>query len=292
MILPRVKIQFLNGQLGTVGESADGLLALICGAAAVAGTFVLNTAYTITSMDDLAELGVTATNNAALYKQVSEFYDEAGTGTKLVLYPVNPSTTLTNMCDYTRTDAGYARDLITKQNGNLRGIGIANVNTGASGTSINGIDPDVFTAMPKAQQLAEWATTELYAPLFFILEGRNFDPSKELKDMTKEKYDRVGIAIGDTVASSKGATIGTWLGRIAKSPVQRNIGRVRMARLPHWRCMWVPRKLMSPRVPSRQSMKRATSCHASMWDAQATSLLMTTWPVILQMTMRTSPTVG
>lgn len=227
MILPRVKIQFLNGQLGTVGESADGLLALICGAAAVAGTFVLNTAYSITSMDDLAELGVTATNNAALYKQVSEFYDEAGTGTKLVLYPVNPSTTLTNMCDYTRTDAGYARDLITKQNGNLRGIGIANVNTGASGTSINGIDPDVFTAMPKAQQLAEWATTELYAPLFFILEGRNFDPSKELKDMTKEKYDRVGIAIGDTVASSKGATIGTWLGRIAKSPVQRNIGRVK-----------------------------------------------------------------
>ena len=100
MILPRVKIQFLNGQLGTVGESADGLLALICGAAAVAGTFVLNTAYSITSMDDLAELGVTATNNAALYKQVSEFYDEAGTGTKLVLYPVNPSTTLTNMCDY------------------------------------------------------------------------------------------------------------------------------------------------------------------------------------------------
>lgn len=68
----------------------------------------------------------------------------------------------------------------------MRGIGIANVNTGASGTSINGIDPDVFTAMPKAQQLAEWAATELYAPLFFILEGRNFDPSKELKDMTKE----------------------------------------------------------------------------------------------------------
>ena len=227
MILPRVKIQFLNGQLGTVGESADGLLALICGAAAVAGTFVLNTAYTITSMDDLADLGVTATNNAALYKQVSEFYDEAGTGTKLILYPVNPSTSATNMCDYTKTDAGYARDLITKQNGNLRGIGIANINTGASGTSINGIDPDVFTAMPKAQQLAEWATTELYAPLFFILEGRNYDPSKELKDMTKEKYDRVGIAIGDTVASSKGATIGTWLGRIAKSPVQRNIGRVK-----------------------------------------------------------------
>lgn len=115
MQLPRIKIQFLNGQLGTVGESADGLMALICGAAAVAGTFVLNTAYAITSMDDLQELGVTSTNNAALYKQVSEFYDEAEVGTKLVLYPVNPSTAVTTLCDYTKTDAGYARDLISKQ---------------------------------------------------------------------------------------------------------------------------------------------------------------------------------
>lgn len=227
MILPRVKIQFLNGQLGTVGESADGLLAIICGAAAVTGTFLLNTPYSVTSMDDLAGLGVTQENNPALYKQVSEFYDEAEVGTKLILYPVSPSTSMTTICDYTKVDAGYARDLITKQNGNLRGIAIVNVNTSASTQSINGLDPDVFTALPKAQQLAEWATTELYAPLFFILEGRNYDPAKELKDLTKEKYDRVGIAIGDTAPSTKGATIGTWLGRIASIPVQRNIGRVK-----------------------------------------------------------------
>ena len=227
MILPRVKIQFLNGQLGTVGESADGLMALICGAAAVASTMVLNTAYTITSMDDLAALGVTSENNAALHKQVSEFYDEADAGTKLILYPVAPTTTVTAICDYTQTNAGYARDLIAKQNGNLRGIGIANLNTGTKEESAEGLDPDVFTALPKAQQLAEWATTDLYAPLFFILDGRNYDSSKELKDMTQEKYDRVGITIGDTVASSKGASIGTLLGRVASIPVQRNIGRVK-----------------------------------------------------------------
>lgn len=227
MILPRVKIQFLDGQLGTVGESADGLMALICGAVAVSGTLALNTVYTVTSMDDLAELGVTADNNAVLYKQVSEFYDEAGTGVKLILYPVAPATTVTSLCDYTKADAGFARELITKQNGNLRGIGICNLNSSSSAASANGLDPDVFTALPKAQQLGEWATTELYAPLFFILEGRNYDPTKELKDMTTEKYDRVGIAIGDTAAGTNGATIGTWLGRIAKSAVQRNIGRVK-----------------------------------------------------------------
>lgn len=227
MQLPRIKIQFLNGQLGTVGESADGLMALICGATAVAATFVLNTAYTITSIDDLAELGVTQANNAILYKQVSEFYDEAEAGTKLILYPVDSSTTVTTLCDYTKTDAGYARDLITKQNGNLRGIAIANLNTAASATVTNGIDDDVYTALPNAQQLAEWATTELYAPLFFLLEGRSYDSTKELKDLTNEKYNRVGIVMGDTVASSKGASMGTILGRLSSIPVQRNIGRVK-----------------------------------------------------------------
>lgn len=226
-MLPRVKIQFLNGLLGTVGESPDGLLALICGASAVANKLALNSVYEVRSMDDLAELGVTAQNNAVLYKHVSEFYDEAGSGTKLILYPVAPATTATNICDYTKTAEGYARDLITRQNGALRGIGIAGVNSNSSVASTNGLDPDVFTALPKAQQLAEWATTELYAPLFVAIEGRAYDASKELKNLSSETYNRCLVAIGDTLVNSTGAAIGTLLGRIASIPVQRNIGRVK-----------------------------------------------------------------
>lgn len=226
-MLPRVKIQFLNGLLGTVGESADGLMALICGASAVAGKLALNSIYEVRSMDDLAELGVTAQNNAVLYKHVSEFYDEAGSGVKLILYPVAPATTATNICDYTKTADGFARDLITRQNGALRGIGVAGVNSNSSVASSNGLDPDVFTALPKAQQLAEWATTELYAPLFFAIEGRAYDATKNLKDLSGEAYNRCAVVIGDTVANSSGAAIGTLLGRIASIPVQRNIGRVK-----------------------------------------------------------------
>lgn len=227
MILPRVKIKYLNGQLGTVGESADGLLALICGAAAVADTFALNTAYTLAGMDSLAELGVTAQNNAALYRHVSAFYDEAETGTRLIVYAVAPDTAVTALCDYTTTDAGHARHLITAMTGNLRGIGIANLNTASKSASAEGMDPDVLTALPKAQQLAEWATDQMYAPLFFILEGRNYDPAQPLRDLTKESCNRVGILIGDTAAASGGAAIGTLLGRAASIPVQRNIGRVK-----------------------------------------------------------------
>lgn len=227
MQLPRVKIQFLNGQLGTVGESPDGLMALICGASAVTGKLELNTVYPVTSMDDLAALGVTEANNATLYKQVKEFYDEAESGTKLILYPVSANTKATLLCDYTNMAEGFARDLITRQNGALRGIGVAGINTGSTSVSNDGLDSDVFTALPKAQQLAEWATSELYAPLFLVLEGRNYDASKELKDLTGEKYNRVAVVISDTVSYSKGACVGTLLGRIASIPVQRNIGRVK-----------------------------------------------------------------
>lgn len=227
MQLPRVRIQFLNGQLGTVGESPDGLMALVCGASAVAGKLELNTAYQVTGMDDLTSLGVTETNNATLYKHVTEFYDEAGSGTKLILYPVSAGTKVTELCDYTKTTGGYARDLITRQNGALRGIGVAGLDTGVSSAGANGLDPDVFTALPGAQQLAEWATSELYAPLFFVLEGRCYDATKELKDLTSEKYNRVAVVIGDTVSDSAGACVGTLLGRVASIPVQRNIGRVK-----------------------------------------------------------------
>lgn len=227
MQLPRVKIQFLNGQLGTVGESADGLMALVCGATAIADTFLLGTPYEITSPDDLAALGVTDTNNATLLKHVREFYDEAEFGAKLVLYPVDPGTKVTELCDYTKTEEGFARDLITRKNGALRGIGIAGLNTGSISASVNGLDPDIISALPKAQQLAEWATSELYAPLFFVLEGRNYDPAQELKDLTEEKYNRVAVIIGDTGKDSTGACVGTLLGRVASIPVQRNIGRVK-----------------------------------------------------------------
>lgn len=227
MELPRVKIQFLNGQLGTVGESADGLLALVCGAVAVSGKLTLNRAYELRSTDDLASLGVMKENNAVLYKHVTEFYDEAGSGVKLIVYPVAQSSKATDLCDYTKSGEGTLRDLITKKNGALRGIGIAGINSGSTTASTNGVDPDVLTALAKAQQLGEWAADEMYAPLFIVLEGRNYDQAKELKDLSQEKYNRVCVLIGDTKPTGGGACMGTLLGRIASIPVQRNIGRVK-----------------------------------------------------------------
>lgn len=212
----------MNGQLGTVGESPDGLFALVCGAKAVAKNLELDKAYTLHTFDELAALGVTAENNPRLYKHVKEFYAEAEEGTKLVIFPVDKAKTFTELCD---KDTGVIKELITAENGALRGIFVAGDGREATLTT-NGLDDDLFTALSKAQQLAEWATTSLYAPLFIVFEGRGYKGGS-VKDLHKEAYNRVGILIGDTVKASEGAAVGMMAGRLTTLPVQRNIARVK-----------------------------------------------------------------
>ena len=213
----------MNGQLGTVAESRDGLLALVCGAAAVSSTFSLSTAYTVYRLAGLESLGVTETNNAGLYRHVRDFYNEAEEGTPLVVYGVEKTQKMAALCD---KDSGPLKALLQGQRGQLRGLVIARDPGTESVTPEDGLDPDVTAALPKAQALAEWATTELYAPVFVALEGRSYDGAADLADLNEQSYDRVCIVIGDTVAGSKGAAMGVFAGRVAASPVQRNIGRV------------------------------------------------------------------
>lgn len=221
-MLPRIKIQFLNGQLGTVGESPDGLFALVCGASAVTKNMELDKAYTLHSFEELAKLGVTLENNPRLHKHVKEFYTEAEEGVKLVIFPVDKTKTFTELLD---KDSGVIKELVTAQNGALRGIFVAGDGREATLTT-NGLDDDLFTALSKAQQLAEWATTSLYAPLFIVIEARGYKGGA-VKDLHGEAYNRVGVLIGDTVKASEGAAVGVMAGRLASIPVQRNIGRVK-----------------------------------------------------------------
>ena len=158
-MLPRIKIQLLNGQLGIVGDSPDGLFALVCAAVAVAETFKLDTSYSIHSLDDLKKLGVTSENNPRLFKHVSDFYNEVPEGTKVIVFGVDKTKTFTELCD---KESGVIRELITSENGALRGIFVAGDGREATATT-QGLDEDVFTALPKAQQLAEWATESLFS---------------------------------------------------------------------------------------------------------------------------------
>ena len=227
-MLPRVKISFENGALGSVIPSADGVVGLVITATPVNTTFALAKPYILRRLDDLAALGITqapADSNAFVYKHVKEFFAEAGEGAELWLMGFPNTLAMSDLVDKNQSTAKL---LIQAANGRLRAIAVAfNPASGYVPTIANGIDADVALAMLNAQALATWATGALFAPLFFALEAREFTGDvTELDDLTANEYNRAGLLLGDTQTGSTGAAVGLLLGRIARIPVQRHIGRV------------------------------------------------------------------
>lgn len=221
MSLPKVTIKYLNGLLGVVPASQDGLLALVhLGATAVAETFVLGRPYLIYGPSSLDGLGITETNNPRIVQLVRQFYAEAEEGTPL--YLVGMASTVT-MTAFVNKDTGALKGIIESLKGDLRGVVIAG---SIEDAAAEGIAADVLSAVPAAQALAEYCATEMYAPVFIALEGRSFGKAADLPDMTEQKYNRVCIVLGDVLEGSKNAAVGTFAGRVASVPIQRNIGAV------------------------------------------------------------------
>lgn len=229
-MLPRVKITFANGALGQVEAMADGCLGFLAlGAKEVAGdsNFKLGKTYTLKKLSALEALGVTAENNPNLYRNVKDFYAEAGDGVELWLMGFAESSTFASILD--KDNAAGAKSLLQASNGKIRGL--MAFKTPAEGymlTVKDGLDTDVTAAMITAQGLGEWATDTLRAPIFTLIEGYGFtDDASELKSLTTMEYNRIGIVIGDTTPNSPNACMGIVAGRIAISPVQRKISRVK-----------------------------------------------------------------
>lgn len=90
-----ITIQVINDAVG-ISQPTDGIMMIFVKAVAVGGTFALNTAYLITSVDDLTALGIDeaydTTNSTAVYQQVSEYYAQAQTGALLWLVGVAKAT--------------------------------------------------------------------------------------------------------------------------------------------------------------------------------------------------------
>lgn len=210
----------MAGLLGAVGESSDGLVALATGATAVSTTFALGKVYTLRRLSDLTGLGVTDVNNPVLVHHVRDYYSEAPEGTELVIYGIDKTQTMTQLCN---KETGALRELILQTKGHLRAILVAR--DAEVGANTAGLEADVLSAIPVAQALATWATEVMYAPLVVILEGRGLNP-KSVKDLSDEGCDRVGVLVGDTTAESTGACVGLLGGRIARTSVQRHIGCV------------------------------------------------------------------
>lgn len=228
-MLPRVKIFFENGTLGSTAPSDDGVVGLVTTGVVVAGKFALATAYLITKLEGLVALGITsdeADANAHIYKAVKEFYDEAPDGTKLWLMAFADTVTLTDMMDETKA---YAKTLIDSAKGAINLLfAVKKDAVGYTATILDGLDADVYGAMTKAQGLAVTITNDKFAPFFVLLPGRHYTGiASNLRNLAEGENNRVAILIGDTVTSSKDACVGLLAGRIAAIPVQRSVARVK-----------------------------------------------------------------
>ncbi|STZ48132.1 Uncharacterised protein [Myroides odoratimimus] len=228
-MLPGIKIEFQNGNLGQVVSMPDGCFGLLASAVAVTGKFELNKPYQIKSMKDVGAMGILPdTNNYRLHKTLREFYAEAGEGTELWLMGVDKKVKLS---DYFAEQNGeaLAETLLNAAQGKIRGLFTAyDPDATVTITVEKGIDKDVVLAMSLAQQLGNKYTERRYAPFFILLEGYAFNGDKVALDTLLEKsYNRVGILIGDTEKGSKGAASGVVMGRLAKVQVHVNMGRVR-----------------------------------------------------------------
>lgn len=94
-----ISVTVINTAAG-IPSSEDGIFMLFIQAVAHGVTFVLETPYLLSSLSDLEAMGVDAAydaaNNVAVHQQVSEFYQEAGTGALLWIVGVSTATGYTN----------------------------------------------------------------------------------------------------------------------------------------------------------------------------------------------------
>lgn len=222
MAIPGIKISYQNGLLGTVESGSDGLLLLCAKSVGAGGKMTADKPYKIYRLSGLEDLGVTEAGNADLYAAVKQFYTEAPEGTGLYV-AVYSDSSMTAFCD---KDTGKLRGMLQSLKGDIRGVAILHPFAAAPADD-DGISDDVINALTKAQGLAEWTASELFAPVFVALDGYAYNgDSGSLKDLSKESYNRVMVFLGNE-KGSKHSAIGYLAGRIAKSPVQRNIGRVK-----------------------------------------------------------------
>lgn len=222
--LPNVKIDYGNGALGQAIASADGLLCLIVvGAVAIADKFDLAKTYALRKSGDLDNLGITSDNNPEMYKLVKDFYTEATEGIKVHIIGYPDTLKMSDVLDY---DKPYARKIIEALNGEVRGLFIT-ARTGSKPKITKGFDADLEAAKLNAETLGDWATKVRHAPIFVIIDGLSFSGDPEaVEDMRKQNYNRVGVVVGAGAPGSANQAIGLIAGRVAISPVQRNIGRV------------------------------------------------------------------
>ncbi|RWW91858.1 DUF2586 family protein [Flavobacterium cerinum] len=227
-------VNIKKGRIGanTINKS-DGISAIIIAGTATAG-LAHGLVRSLMNSNDIQALGFTAavdtTNNQHAYRHLKEFYRMAGEGQKLYLMIVPVATTMADILDKPE----YAKKLVIEAKGEVRQLAIA-MNPTAVPVSLNGLPTDVYSSIPKAQALADWAFEQNF-PLQVLLEGHSYTSpaaaAADLRDILNVEAPKVSIVNGQdwkyadtkTGLAQKFADVGTALGTLSAATVEQNIG--------------------------------------------------------------------
>ncbi|MBU2526163.1 MAG: hypothetical protein KKC03_06150 [Bacteroidetes bacterium] len=231
--LPSVNIAFENGNIGGSLATPDGVFGMILPWTSLqSGTSML-----IKSLSDAVGIGIDQVNEPRAYRALKQFYDEAGTGTKLWIIDSTAGTG----SNFSLTGSAAAK-LMQDSNGEISMI-FDVYDHNASGLLLNnaqGIEQEIVDAISVATAFAENSAEINKKPVIIVLEAYNpaLNPDgtvnvAALIDLTQQSSNRTAVLMGNELPVSSalenglGTAIGTLAGRLAATQVQRNIGRVK-----------------------------------------------------------------
>lgn len=224
-MIPNISFNISSNGLGLPQAEIQKIPGFVLTGATVAGAnkVTVGNSYQIFSLEEAVNLGITegGTNDFA-YKQIKQFYDEAKKGAELWFMLVASTITMEDQADITKD---YARKLLSDAKGKIRVLGLLK-KAGATETITEGVDADVHLAVVNAQALAQ-DFADRYYPVRVLISGNKFSGVvADLKDYATTNFNKVSILLANT-DGSKEAAIGLALGRLASTPTQRKLSRVK-----------------------------------------------------------------
>ena len=224
-----VNITLAQGQLGGQVQTDDNTTGLAI--TGVSGAdYTLGETVLVTSLAGAKQAGFTEAADPFIYKQLKEFFEEAGDGVKLYVLPVSSALLLS---DVVSDDDSYLQHLLNDNQDISVVAALCNDDTVWDGDqSIQGINNDVYLSVTRMQGvLATFAAAQ--RPMRGVIGGTSFTGVvgdlgnlTNASDYNNGTDNRVAVVVGDTAAGN-GAAVGKLLGRIAKVPVMRKVSRVK-----------------------------------------------------------------
>jgi Protein of unknown function (DUF2586) len=225
-----VNITLANGRLGATLQTNDGIAGMVLTGRSETGGYTLGTPILLSGWTDLASAGISEAGNPFAYRQVKEFYAEAGESSMLYLMLVGNTVKVEKIADYTFAEG--ARKLLDFAAGRIRLLGVMTDDAAVygSGTPLvtaAGINDDVYAAATNMGVMARHYF-EAEQPFRALLGGTSYNgTAATLTDVSAgSTNNRTAIIVGDTQPGA-GACLGLALGRLSAVPVQRKLSRVR-----------------------------------------------------------------